>query len=402
MEKRNIMIHTIDLLNYIKDVASTFDVNQVCIGDVFELNAKADKLYPLINIDIDNINVGKTSSEYNIQILVIDRFDEKTLYYSLSHTQNIMIALITAIRKDLNELINVNYPVMLNDVRDSFQDDRVAGWLTTISLNIPFSIDICIKEKTLKEKVEDYAKVIKRYSDIDLWLRADYGVVTDSNNKVSRWEDFVHQDYNIIQNVADRRPLLVNNYANTFPALKFDGVDDFLNGGDICDLKLTGGTLIAVLQHEYLTNISHTAISKANGSNADKSFYIRSTYGSEGFCIGFAVVKGSNIIYSYSGYYQTSDDKLENVVIAWKIDNANNVIKKYQNGVNTDTDAFDGSYDMNNNYDLIIGAMVRTGLDPPYWRWEGHIMEIIKFDRVLSDSEFAYVHEYLNLKYNLY
>ena len=396
------MIHTIDLLNYIKDVASTFDVNQVCIGDIFELNAKADKLYPLINIDIDNINVGKTSSEYNVQILVIDKFDEKTLYYSLSHTQNILITLITAIRKDLNELINVNYPVMLNDVRDSFQDDRVAGWLATISLNIPFAIDTCIKEKTLKEKVEDYAKVIKRYSDIDLWLRADYGVVTDSNNKVSRWEDFVHPDYNIIQNTADRRPLLVDNYANTFPALKFDGVNDYLNGGDICDLKLSGGTLITVLQHEYLLSNFHFAISKANNYNTDKSWYIRITTVSGGkYVIGFAVVKGSEITYSQSGDYQTPDYKLENVVTAYKIDNANNVIKKYQNGVNTDTDAFDGSYDMNNNYDLIIGAMGRTGLTPIYF-WQGHIMEIIKFDRVLSDSEFAYVHEYLNLKYNLY
>lgn len=395
------MIHTIDLLNYIKDVASTFDVNQVCIGDVFELNAKADKLYPLINIDIDNINVGKTSSEYNIQILVIDRFDEKTLYYSLSHTQNIMVSLITAIRKDLNELINVNYPVMLNDVRDSFQDDRVAGWLATISLNIPFTINICIKEKTLKEKVEDYAKVIKKYSDIDLWLRADYGVVTDSNNKVSRWEDFVHPDYNIIQNVADRRPLLVDNYANTFPALQFDGVDDYLNGGDICDLKLTGCTLIAVLQHEYLTNNTYFAISKSNDINKDKSWYIRIISGSGNFLIGLGVVKGSKITYSFSGYYQTPDYKLENVVTAWKIDNANNVIKKYQNGVNTDTDAFDGTYDMNNNYDLVVGAMGGTGLTPINF-WQGHIMEIIKFDRVLNDSEFAYVHEYLNLKYNLY
>ena len=394
------MIYTIDILNYIKDVANALpDVNQVCIGDIFELNAKMDKLYPLINIDIDNINVGKTSSEYNVQILVIDKFDEKTLYYSLSHTQNILISLITAIRKDLNELINVNYPVMLNDVRDSFQDDRVAGWLATISLNIPFSIDTCIKGKTLKERVEDYAKVIKRYSAIDLWLRADYGVVTDSNNKVSRWEDFVHPDYNIIQNTADRRPLLVDNYANTFPALQFDGVDDYLNGGDICDLKLTGGTLITVLQHEYLTNVSHSAISKANNYNADKSWYIRITFGS--YRISFAVVKGREITYSTSGNYQTSDHKLENVVTAWKIDNANNVIKKYQNGINTDTDAFDGTYDMNNNYDLVIGAMGGTGLDKP-WFWEGHIMEIIKFDRVLSDSEFAYVHEYLNLKYNLY
>jgi ribosomal protein S3AE len=137
------MIHTIDLLNYIKDVASTFDVNQVCIGDVFELNAKADKLYPLINIDVENINIGKTSSEYNIQILVIDRFDEKTLYYSLSHTQYFMVSLIMAIRKDLNEMINVNYPILLNDVRDSFQDDRVCGWLATITFNVPFVINNC-------------------------------------------------------------------------------------------------------------------------------------------------------------------------------------------------------------------------------------------------------------------
>jgi len=396
------MIHTIDILNYIKDVANALpDVNQVCIGDIFELNAKMDKLYPLINIDIDNINVGKTSSEYNVQILVIDKFDEKTLYYSLSHTQNILISLITAIRKDLNELINVNYPVMLNDVRDSFQDDRVAGWLATISLNIPFSIDTCIKGKTLKERVEDYAKVIKRYSAIDLWLRADYGVVTDSNNKVSRWEDFVHPDYNIIQNVADRRPLLVDNYANTFPALQFDGVNDYLNGGDICDLKLSGCTLITVLQHEYMTNIRHFAISKANNENTDKSWYIRIVTVSGTYRIGFAVVKGSEIIYSHNGNYQTPDYKLENVVTAWKIDNANNVIKKYQNGVNTATDAFDGTYDMNNNHDLVIGGIGITGKLPTYF-WEGHIMEIIKFDRVLTDDEFAYVHEYLNLKYNLY
>lgn len=394
------MIHTIDILNYIKDVASTLTVNQVSIGDVFELNAKMDKLYPLINIDVENINVGKTSSEYNVQILVIDKFDEKTLYYILSNTQNILISLITAIRKDLNELINVNYPVMLNDVRDSFQDDRVAGWLATISLNIPFTINICIKEKTLKEKVEDYAKVIKRYSDIDLWLRADWGVVTDTNNKVSRWEDFVHQDYNIIQNTADYRPLLVDNYANTFPALKFDGANDYLNGGDICDLKLTGGTLIVVLQHEYLTSNGHFAISKANDNN-DKSWYIRIISGSGNYLIGFTVVKGREIIYSYSGYYQTPYYKLNNVINAYKIDNANNVIKKYQNGVNTDTNAFDGTYDMNNNYDLVIGACSKTGYRP-FAYWQGHIMEIIKFDRVLNDSEFAYVHEYLNLKYNLY
>jgi len=179
----------------------------------------------------------------------------------------------------------------------------------------------------LHDAVENYANKIKTWTDIDLWLRADWGVVTDTNNKVSKWTDFVHPDYNIIQNAADYRPLLVDNYSNTFPALQFDGMNDYLNGGDICDLKLTGGTLIAVLQHEYLTNNLHAAISKANNYNADKSWYIRITTVSGAYSISFAVVKGSEIIYSESGYYQKPDYKLENVVTAWKIDNANNVIK---------------------------------------------------------------------------
>lgn len=288
----------------------------------------------------------------------------------------------------------------LTAVSDEAYSEKITGWILDCIVKLDTTNDTCIKEKTLKEKVEDYAKVIKRYNDIDLWLRADYGVVTDSNNKVARWEDFVNPDYNIIQNTADYRPLLVDNYANTFPALQFDGVDDYLNGGDICDLKLSGGTLIAVLQHEYLTSNEHFAISKTNEYRNDRSWYIR-VVAYSGYCFGFTVVKGTERIASFKGNYQTSNYKLENVVTAWKIDNANNVIKKYQNGVNTDNVTFDGTYDMNNNYDLIIGAMGIVGLDPRYF-WEGHIMEIIKFDRVLSDSEFAYVHEYLNTKYNLY
>src|SRR5690606_13845355 len=102
-------------------------------------------------------------------------------------------------------------------------------------------------------------------------------------------------------------PLLVDNYANTFPALKFDGVDDYLNGGDICDLKLSGGTLIAVLQHEYLTSNGHFAISKANHYTVDKSWYIRIISGTRRYAISFAVVKGSTVSSTGSGNYQTSD-----------------------------------------------------------------------------------------------
>ena len=357
--------------------------------------------YPLLVYHVDGFN--HSILENSITNLKFNFFAFDKLKSDNSNVIDVQDDLLKRLIYLQFYLKRVHYATNFNltAVSDEAYSEKITGWILDCIVKVDTTNDSCIKEKTLKEKVEDYAKVIKRYSDIDLWLRADYGVVTDSNNKVSRWEDFVHPDYNIIQNTADRRPLLVDNYANTFPALKFDGVDDYLNGGDICDLKLSGGTLITVLQHEYLTSNAHFAISKANDYSGDKSWYIRIIAGSGVYRIGFAVVKGSEITVLSYGNYQTRDMKLENVVTAWKIDNANNVIKKYQNGVYTDTKAFDGSYDMNNNYDLIIGAMGRTGLDPRLF-WEGHIMEIIKFDRVLSDSEFAYVHEYLNLKYNLY
>ena len=371
-------------------------------GYVKNVFTEKELKYPMMVYHTDAIN--HSILQNSILYLKMNFFVFDKLLTDNSNVLNIQNDLLKKLIKLSRFLKLKHYAENFNlvAISDEAYSEKITGWIMECLIKLDTSENSCWEESDgITKKVEDYAKVIKRYSDIDLWLRADYGVVTDSNNKVSRWEDFVHPDYNIIQNVADRRPLLVDNYANTFPALKFDGVDDYLNGGDICNLKLTGGTLIAVLQHEYLTNIEYNAISKANNYNTDKSWYIRIVSGGVNYYIGFGVVKGSQITYSFAGYYQTPDYKLENVVEAWKIDNANNVIKKYRNGVNTDTGAFDGSYDVNNNYDLIVGAMGRTGVDPR-WFWKGHIMEIIKFDRVLTDDEFAYVHEYLNLKYNLY
>jgi hypothetical protein len=389
-----------------KDFLSTFDTyleyenlfSSHYYGYVKNVFVEKKLLYPILIYHTDAMNhtiLDNSIAVLKFNFFVFDKL--KTDNSNIIDVQDDLLKKLVKIQSYLKrKFFATNFNITA--ISDEAYSEKITGWVMDCLIKLDTSSDVCIDKPGF---VEDYAKVIKRYSDIDLWLRADYGVVTDSNNKVSRWEDFVHPDYNIIQNVADRRPLLVDNYANTFPALKFDGVDDYLNGGDICDLKLTGGTLITVLQHEYLTSVNHFAISKANKDNTDKSWYIRMTAGAWKYRIGFAVVKGSEITYSWFGDYQTSDYKLENVVTAWKIDNANNVIKKYQNGVNTDTNAFDGTYDMNNNYDLVIGAMGRTGLDPLRF-WKGHIMEIIKFDRVLTDDEFAYVHEYLNLKYNLY
>lgn len=390
-----------------KDFLTTFDsylqyenlFSSHYYGYVNNVFVEKKLLYPILIYHTDALNHSILDNSITVLKFNFFVFDKlKTDNSNIIDVQDDLLKKLVKIQSYLKrKFFATNFNITA--ISDEAYSEKITGWVMDCLIKLDTSSYVCIDYK--HSSVENYANTIKTWANIDLWLRADYGVVIDSNNRVARWEDFVHPDYNIIQNVADRRPLLVDNYANTFPALKFDGVDDYLNGGDICDLKLTGGTLIAVLQHENLTINLHYAISKANNYNTDKSWYIRIVTVSGNYCIGFAVVKGSKITYSESGYYQTPNYKLENVVTAWKIDNANNVIKKYQNGVNTGINTFDGTYDMNNNYDLIIGGLGVIGR-LPYNFWQGHIMEIIKFDRVLSDSEFAYVHEYLNLKYNLY
>lgn len=265
----------------------------------------------------------------------------------------------------------------LTAVSDEAYSEKITGWIMNCEVKLDTTNDSCIKEKTLKEKVEDYAKVIKRYSDIDLWLRADWGVVTDSNNKVSRWEDFVHPDYNIIQNVADRRPLLVDNYANTFPALQFDGVNDFLNGGDICDLKLSGTTWFIVCK--YNDGNTGSFFAKTNKSSIQKRYGF---YASSNFFV---------FMYHDTSVRQPSILLDTNInLFSIKIKNSYNKLEMYKNNNFVREGENDGAFDMNSDSDFWIGDYYSGNRMP----LNGYIMEIIKFDRVLSDSEFAYVHAF--------
>lgn len=74
------------------------------------------------------------------------------------------------------------------------------------------------------------------YSDINsltglsLILRADSGVILDSNNKVEKWLNLVDTSNSAVQSVASNRPTLVvsSNNINPTDAIKFDGIDDML------------------------------------------------------------------------------------------------------------------------------------------------------------------------------
>jgi len=65
--------------------------------------------------------------------------------------------------------------------------------------------------------------------ELVLWLRADTGVVKDSNNSVSKWIDQSFSGNDVTAPDANSQPLFAGDISCCKPVIEFDGVDDVLS-----------------------------------------------------------------------------------------------------------------------------------------------------------------------------
>ena len=61
-------------------------------------------------------------------------------------------------------------------------------------------------------------------SGLKIWLKSDYGVIYDLNNKISQWHDASGNGYVFNQSNPDKQPLYIPSIdsMNNEPAIKFD------------------------------------------------------------------------------------------------------------------------------------------------------------------------------------
>jgi PKD repeat protein len=80
-----------------------------------------------------------------------------------------------------------------------------------------------------------------------LWLSADSSV-NISGSSVAQWNDISGNNHSFIQSTALDQPILTNAGAvlNNKPIVRFDGVSDFLNGGDILNVGTNSITTFIV------------------------------------------------------------------------------------------------------------------------------------------------------------
>lgn len=212
---------------------------------------------------------------------------------------------------------------------------------------------------------------------VQLWLRADDNVST-----VDSWLDYSGNDNNATQATAANQPVAVTSSVNFNPAFDFDGTDDYLDFATNGTITGTNPFTIASVQVRNTVGTADAVIAQqATTTNNMINYYTAANK------YGIAPNGGTTV--TSTGTYATA-----NIPLLAATTRAGNLFSLYNNG------SADGTGTQPFNFlttNLRLGNRAATA-DAAF---DGHINEVVVFNRALSATELRQVHSYLALKYGI-
>ena len=204
------------------------------------------------------------------------------------------------------------------------------------------------------------------------WYESSQGV-TSSLTLVSQWSDISGNNRHLLQASAGQKPIVLPNLINGFPAIRFDGVDDYLKATAFT-LNQPETMFLVFKNITYGTSGVHDIVADGNtaGSMTVGSILAASTGISAGSAI--AVAQGIN-----NGVYGVS---------CFRWNGASSFIRN--NGVEIKT----GNVGANNAGGLTLGAL---GNNTRATNIE--VAELIIFSTAISTSQIQDIEGELKLKY---
>jgi hypothetical protein len=221
-----------------------------------------------------------------------------------------------------------------------------------------------------------------------VWLRADGGMGTNGS-ALSQWTDQSGNKRNATQNTGPSQPMLVNGAVNGLPAVRFDGINDFLtfslpvNG-------LGGMSLFLVAANTQNQNGGPTGAERAalfwNENAGWGTLYLSPYQSSVSFRFG-----------------TTQSENAPNYVRSASVGNAFTLSTAIKNGT-TDSLYVNGTQVVNAGDKLptIAGCQATSSLGRGYNNntyYAGDIAEVLIYERALTSAERQVVEQYLNQKY---
>ena len=228
---------------------------------------------------------------------------------------------------------------------------------------------------------------------LQLWVQADSNVVLNGKT-VSMWKDCSDNKDTLLQPTAENQPTLVPNVLNGHAVLRFDGKNDYLNGGNICNMSTKGITIFVVGKSNQSTGI-YLAKSFYGGKAGRYSL----NYNNNEFTYLFDDNGTTPQSVTYPKVHGMYD-------IASAITNGATITNSlYLNGKFLSSSNFNTLSKMNTTFSFLVGAYnddiggKEPKLNIPGLFLDGDIAEIIIFNRPLNNTERIQIENYLKTKY---
>lgn len=117
------------------------------------------------------------------------------------------------------------------------------------------------------------ASLIRSY--IKSWFKTDNGIIT-SGSDVTQWNDMSDEQNNAKQTDSGKRPVLVSGAINGFPAIRFNGSDQFLDIGAGFANMNSGGSILAVVKPTAV-NTGARLVEIGNGATSNNIYLSQPT-----------------------------------------------------------------------------------------------------------------------------
>jgi Concanavalin A-like lectin/glucanases superfamily/Fibronectin type III domain len=210
-----------------------------------------------------------------------------------------------------------------------------------------------------------------------LWLRADEGVVTDSNGNVSTWEDQSGHGNNATQSSSNVRPTVAANALNDLPAVQFSNASgQFFNLPSALMTAATQGEAFIVVKATSATPSNARGLWHLGANITDYPNFDLNIYDSFGSSVAYDVGTPPSGVANYGIYNVSAQAGLWTA----RVDGVT-LFKSTTNTVSFGSNP-------------VLGSNGSQSFD-------GEIAEVIIYNSVLSAAQRAAVGEYLESKYNL-
>jgi|GEM_PF-6960477 len=234
-------------------------------------------------------------------------------------------------------------------------------------------------------------------SGLKLWLKADEGVTSDANGKVSRWEDQSDHGNHATQSISYNQPMLVKNGIAGYPVVRFSG--NYLTIPDSPCLHPNHFTIFGIVKENSRATYQTVLSREYRIAGSWYAPYVTFTVGTFG-------VNQSNYVRSTvsivgRGHIQANNDNVYDITLphlfAWKFDGLNQYL--YLDSGLVGTQSSPGELDYSGGTTIFtIGS--RSDSAPGEYLF-GDVAEILLYDTALCDTDKAQVEQYLADKYGI-